>query len=59
MKIELRIQQYHGRTDGRTDGHTEWLLELLVGAKNKISTVLPVHVLNVSIVVFASSDMFC
>ena len=37
MKIELRIQQYHGRTDRHMDrqthGHTEGLLELLVGAK--------------------------
>ena len=33
MKIELRIQQYHGQTDGHTHTHTEWLLELLVGAK--------------------------
>ena len=36
MKIELRIQQYHGQTDGQTDRHTEWLLELLVGAKNEL-----------------------
>ena len=34
MKIELRIQQYHGWTDRQTHIHTEWLLELLVGAKN-------------------------
>ena len=34
MKIELRIQQYHRRTHTQTHTHTEWLLELLVGAKN-------------------------
>ena len=38
MKIVLRIQQYQRLTDGQTDGRTEWLLELLVGAKNSLPT---------------------
>ena len=51
MKIELRIQQYHGRTDGRMDGRTEWLLELLVGAKNNALLCFPCHIFKSSMLI--------